>query len=144
MTVQDPNVVATSGAGSAADGTRTARVVRSVDQPVDGVAVVAVGGEIDMLTAPELRADVLGRLDDGDTLVLDMSAVSFLGSAGLAVLVEASQHAQRRGTAFRVVAVERAVIRPLAATGLGEVFSVHGSVAEALAAVRAGGGPSAG
>ncbi|WP_246019171.1 STAS domain-containing protein [Saccharothrix australiensis] len=96
--------------------------------------MVAATGEIDMLTAPDLRADVLGRMEDAATLVLDMSSVSFLGSAGLAVLVEASQHAKRRGTAFRVVAVERAVTRPLAATGLGEVFSVYGSVAEALAA----------
>ncbi|GAA1352861.1 STAS domain-containing protein [Saccharothrix algeriensis] len=134
MTVQDPNVLATSGAGSAAESARTGQVVRSVDRPADGVVVVAAGGEIDMLTAPELRADVLGRLDDGDTLVLDLSGVSFLGSAGLAVLVEAAQHAKRRGTAFRVVAVARAVTRPLVATGLGEVFSVYGSVAEALAA----------
>ncbi|RKT56551.1 anti-anti-sigma factor [Saccharothrix australiensis] len=134
MTVQDPNVVATSGAGSASDDARAGRVVRSVERPVDGVTVVAATGEIDMLTAPDLRADVLGRMEDAATLVLDMSSVSFLGSAGLAVLVEASQHAKRRGTAFRVVAVERAVTRPLAATGLGEVFSVYGSVAEALAA----------
>ncbi|MBW4721096.1 STAS domain-containing protein [Saccharothrix obliqua] len=134
MTVQDPNVVATSGAGSTAESPRPGRVVRSVANPAEGVTVVAVGGEIDMLTAPELRTSVLGRLDSGDTLVLDLSGVSFLGSAGLAVLVEASQHAKRRGTEFRVVAVERAVTRPLAATGLGEVFSVHGSVAEALAA----------
>ncbi|WP_433262919.1 STAS domain-containing protein [Actinosynnema sp. CS-041913] len=134
MTVQDPNVVATSGAESAPDSARTGRVVRSVEYPADGVTVIAATGEIDMLTAPELRADVLGRLDSDRTLVLDLSGVSFLGSAGLAVLVEASQHAKRRGTAFRVVAVERAVIRPLAATGLGEVFSVYGSVAEALAA----------
>ncbi|XVS62701.1 STAS domain-containing protein [Actinosynnema sp. CA-299493] len=133
MTVQDPNVVATSGAESAAsDSPRAGQLGLAVRTPVDGVTVVAVSGEVDMLTAPQLRADALRHLDAGSTLVLDLSGVSFLGSAGLAVLVEASQHAQRRDASFRVVAVERAVTRPLAATGLGEVFSVFQSVEQAL------------
>ncbi|MFI9814686.1 anti-sigma factor antagonist [Saccharothrix variisporea] len=133
MTVQDPNVVSTSGTGSASHGPR-------VEQVPEGVTVVAATGEIDMLTAPDLRADVLGRIGETDTLVLDMTGVSFLGSAGLAVLVEASQQAKRRGTAFRLVAVERAVTRPLAATGLGDVFSVYGSVEEAVSADGASAG----
>lgn len=135
MTVQDPNVVATSGAESAAVGSpRAGQIGLAVRKAGEGVAVVAVSGEIDMLTAPQLRADVLRHLDAGGTLVLDLSGVSFLGSAGLAVLVEASQHSKRRGGDFRVVAVERAVTRPLAATGLGEVFSVYESVDQALEA----------
>lgn len=135
MTVQDPNVVATSGAEpAAATSLRAGQVGLAVRTVTEGVTVVAVSGEVDMLTAPQLRADVLRNLDTSDTLVLDMSEVTFLGSAGLAVLVEASQHGKRRGAAFRVVAVNRAVTRPLAATGLGEVFSVFKSVEQALAA----------
>ncbi|MEU4742999.1 STAS domain-containing protein [Actinosynnema sp. NPDC023658] len=138
MTVQDPDVVETSGAESAAAGGPRAGQLGLVARTAgEGVAVVAVSGEVDMLTAPQLRADVLRHLDAGETLVLDMSGVSFLGSAGLAVLVEASQQAQRRGAEFRVVAVERAVTRPLAATGLGEVFSIFESVEQALEAGRA-------
>jgi anti-anti-sigma factor len=135
VTVQDPDVVATSGAESAAAaGPRAGQIWLTVRTVSEGVTVVAVSGEVDMLTAPQLRADVLPHLDESSTLVLDLSGVSFLGSAGLAVLVEASQHAKRRGAAFRVVAVERAVTRPLAATGLGEVFSVFESVEGALEA----------
>ncbi len=135
MTVQDPDVVATSGAESAAaESPRAGRLGLAVRTAAEGVTVLAVSGEVDMLTAPQLRADALRHLDAGSTLVLDMSGVSFLGSAGLAVLVEASQHAKRRDAAFRVVAVKRAVTRPLAATGLGEVFSVFESVEQALEA----------
>lgn len=138
MTVQDPDVVATSGAESAAaDTPRAGRIGLAVRTVAEGVTVVSVSGEVDMLTAPRLRADVLRHIETGGTLVLDLSGVSFLGSAGLAVLVEASQHGKRRGTAFRVVAVERAVTRPLAATGLGEVFSVFESVDQAVEAERA-------
>ncbi|MEU5693810.1 anti-sigma factor antagonist [Actinosynnema sp. NPDC020468] len=134
MTVQDPNVVATTGAEPAAPTQRSGQIDITVRQVAEGVAVVAVAGEIDMVTAPELRAGVLEHLESSTTFVLDLSGVSFLGSAGLAVLVEASQHSRRRDAAFRVVAVKRAVIRPLEATGLGDVFSVHDSVDDALAA----------
>ncbi|MCE6994659.1 STAS domain-containing protein [Saccharothrix sp. S26] len=137
MTVQDPDVVATSGAESAAaESPRAGQLGLDVRTATEGVTVVSVSGEVDMLTAPQLRAGALPHLDAGSTLVLDLSGVSFLGSAGLAVLVEASQHAKRRDAQFRVVAVERAVTRPLAATGLGEVFSVFGSVEQALEADR--------
>ncbi|WP_367137394.1 anti-sigma factor antagonist [Saccharothrix sp. HUAS TT1] len=135
MTVQDPDVVTTGGVESAAaDSPRVGQLGLIARNPAEGVTVVSVSGEVDMLTAPQLRADVLGRLDASDVVVLDMSGVSFLGSAGLAVLVEASQQAKRRDASFRVVAVERAVTRPLAATGLGEVFSVFESVELALEA----------
>lgn len=135
MTVQDPDVVATSGAESAAaDSPRAGQLGLDVRTAAPGVTVVSVSGEVDMLTAPQLRAGALEHLDAGGALVLDLSGVTFLGSAGLAVLVEASQQAKRRGSAFRVVAVERAVTRPLAATGLGEVFSVFESVDQALEA----------
>ncbi|MFE9751376.1 STAS domain-containing protein [Saccharothrix saharensis] len=135
MTVQDPDVVATSGAESAAaESPRAGQLGLDVRTATEGVTVVSVSGEVDMLTAPQLRASALQHLDAGSTLVLDLSGVSFLGSAGLAVLVEASQQAKRHDAGFRVVAVERAVTRPLAATGLGEVFSVFESVQQALEA----------
>lgn len=135
MTVQDPDVVATSGAESAvADSPRAGQLGLDVRTAAEGVIVVSVSGEVDMLTAPQLRAGALPHLDVGGTLVLDLSGVSFLGSAGLAVLVEASQQAKNRGARFRVVAVERAVTRPLAATGLGEVFDVFDSIEQALGA----------
>ncbi|WP_199444268.1 anti-sigma factor antagonist [Umezawaea beigongshangensis] len=143
MTVQDPDVVSTSGAttpaevdpvGANARAEQTIDVV--VDDRGDGVSVVSVGGEIDMVSAPELRSAVRAQLDGSTVLVLDMTRVRFLGSAGLAVLVEALQQSEHRGTAFSVVAEDRAVTRPLIATGLGDVFSVFPTVDEALAAQR--------
>lgn len=123
MTVQDPDVVAADRAE------QILHVV--VHHPADGVTVLAVSGEVDMLSAPELRAAVAQHLVDDTTFVLDMTGVSFLGSAGLAVLVEGLQQSRRRGGAFRIVAVDRAVTRPLVATGLGDVFAVYPTVAEA-------------
>ncbi|MFI6099691.1 STAS domain-containing protein [Lentzea sp. NPDC051213] len=119
MTVQDPRAEQT--------------IELSASQPADGVTVLAVSGEVDMVSAPSLRDAVMPGLSDGSTFVVDMTGVTFLGSAGLAVLVEAARLAQQQNAALKVVAKARAVTRPLEATGLGEVFNLHESVDSALA-----------
>jgi len=48
--------------------------------------------------------------------------VSFLGSSGLAVLVEARDHAQQGGHQLRLVCSSRIVLRALEATGLRDLF----------------------
>jgi len=60
----------------------------SVTVPASGLAIVALAGRLDAVVAPELRR----RLEETDvtgcaTTVVDLSAVTFVDSAGLAVLV---------------------------------------------------------
>jgi anti-sigma B factor antagonist len=118
VTVQDPRAEQT--------------IALSATQPAAGVTVLAVSGEVDMVSAPALRDALVNGLADGGTFVVDMTGVTFLGSAGLAVLVEAARLAPQHSATLKVVATARAVTRPLEATGLGEVFSVHESVDAAL------------
>ena len=55
---------------------------------VDGRTIVAVGGEIDVYTAPKLRDKITELVAAGIyDLVIDMEAVEFLDSTGLGVLV---------------------------------------------------------
>ncbi|GHH44991.1 STAS domain-containing protein [Lentzea cavernae] len=117
MTVQDP---------------RAEQIELKVRQPAPGVTVLGVSGEVDMVSAPTLRDALVNGLGDGGTFVVDMTGVTFLGSAGLAVLVEAAKLAQQQDATLKVVATARAVTRPLEATGLGEVFNLHQSVDSAL------------
>lgn len=59
----------------------------------DEAVVVTVAGEIDISTAAQLRAAVYDAADrlDGRRLIVDLSSVSFLGSAGLAVLASVAE-----------------------------------------------------
>ena len=84
----------------------------------DDATVVHVVGEIDTLTAPVLRAQLDEHLPTVPLLVLDLSDVTFLGSAGLAVLVAAKDAADARGHTLRLVCGSRIVTRALEATGL--------------------------
>jgi anti-sigma B factor antagonist len=108
-------------------------VVRfDVVQHGSDATVVHVVGEIDTLTAPVLRAQLDEHLPVVPLLVLDLSDVTFLGSAGLAVLVAAKDSADARGHTLRLVCGSRIVVRALEATGLLTLFDVADGVPEAL------------
>ncbi|GAA2852833.1 hypothetical protein GCM10010472_07540 [Pseudonocardia halophobica] len=99
----------------------------------DGASLVAhVRGEIDTLTAPLLRTELDARLPEAPLVVLDLSGVTFLGSAGLAVLVAAKDAVERRGHTLRLVCGSRIVTRALEATGLLALFDVADGVSDAL------------
>jgi anti-anti-sigma factor len=98
----------------------------------NGTAIVTVQGEVDMASAPQLQAALEDAQRGGDPLVVDMSEVGFLGSAGLSVLLVISEAAEP-AAGLRVV-VSDAVRRPVELTGLDKLLSVHGSLADALAA----------
>ena len=102
----------------------------------DGVAVLAVGGEIDMFTAPQFEKavdDVLA--DDPQTLIIDLTEVTLLASAGLRLLATAKKRFGESG-GFAVVAGAPATIRPIELTDLNEVFDLYPSLDDALAAMR--------
>ncbi|WP_063127095.1 STAS domain-containing protein [Nocardia fusca] len=98
----------------------------------NGTAIVTVQGEVDMASAPQLQAALEDAQRGGDPLVVDMSEVGFLGSAGLSVLLVISEAAEP-AAGLRVV-VSDAVRRPVELTGLDKLLSVHESLADALAA----------
>lgn len=93
--------------------------------PEQGRCTLRATGEIDLATSGLLRARVMEQLEQApQLLVLDLCAIGFLGSSGLAVLVEVRTEAQRRDVGLRLVANSRAVLRALTATGLIELFDV--------------------
>ena len=76
-----------------------------------GATVLAVTGEIDLATAPVLRAELL-RVPGAD-LVLDLSAVQFIGAVALHVLTDARD--RQRASHHRFVVVASPVVERLTA-----------------------------
>lgn len=111
----------------------------TVEEAADGVPVVQASGEIDQLTAPAL-SEAIGRMLDapGSAVLVDLTAVGFLGSAGLAVLVEAATRAEKDARQLRVIADGPPVLRPLALTGLETVLSIHPTREAALQSLAIG------
>ncbi len=91
----------------------------------DGAVTVTVVGEVDTFTAPVLRSSLDSQLEQSPReLVIDLSGVQFLGSAGLAVLVETQKSAKAKDVGLTLIATTRAVTRPLEVTGLIDLFTI--------------------
>jgi anti-sigma B factor antagonist len=93
----------------------------------DGAVTVTAIGEVDSLTAPALSSVLDSQLQRRPPeLVIDLSGIRFLGSAGLTVLVEAHEAAHDRNVVLRLIATTRAVTGALTVTGLIDLFTVTG------------------
>jgi anti-sigma B factor antagonist len=91
----------------------------------DGGVIVAADGEIDMSTAPLVRECLTAALSDGVHAVLvDMSAVSFLDSSGIAALVDAHRVAAAGARVLRLRNTSPLITRVLEVTGLTETFGL--------------------
>ncbi|HZG89551.1 MAG TPA: STAS domain-containing protein [Pseudonocardia sp.] len=112
------------------------QITLSTSTPATGQVVVEVGGEVDMLTSPQLRSAVLEQFEtEGVQLVvLVLDGVTFLGTSGLAVLIEVREAAHTAGVELRLVCTARRVLRPLTIAGLVPLFDVHDTLDQALAA----------
>jgi anti-anti-sigma factor len=105
-----------------------------MDSVYDGITFVTVAGAIDIGTVEALDSTleaVLAR--DPRALILDLSAVNFLASAGIQSLVRTHQ---RIGGGLIIVSSARAVVRPLAITSLTDVFTIVPTVPLAVEALR--------
>jgi anti-sigma B factor antagonist len=82
-------------------------------------AVLTLAGDIDVETAPKLDAAFAAVFEEGaQDIVVDVAAVSFLGSSGLSVLIGA----QRTATSFHLQRGNRIVDRLVELTGLDLLY----------------------
>jgi len=107
------------------------------EQWMGPTVVISVAGVLDMLTAPQLEAVVAAALPKSPSaIIIDLSEVDFLASAGMGVLVEARERAG--GTMkFGVVADGPATSRPLKLVGLADMIGLHPTLDEARSALSA-------
>jgi anti-sigma B factor antagonist len=98
-----------------------------------GCAVLTVVGEVDMATAPQLRAACVAALEGGaNGLVLDMSGVSFLDASGLGALVGVFQRARAAGASVTLAAVQPRAHAAFELTNLTHLLGVC-NVGDAIA-----------
>ncbi len=99
--------------------------------------VLHVSGDLDVLTAPTLSTHLDVALTDAPAVVIvDITAVTFLSSAGIGLLVETHRLTERGGISLRVVADGAATSRPLRMMRIDEVIDLYPTTAEARAGRR--------
>lgn len=100
-----------------------------------GWTIVTLTGEIDVATVPRLREHLAGACACEAGIIVDLTRVDFLDSAGLGVLVGALRRARARGRTLRLVCPCDRIRYVLTRTGLTKVFRIdetlHGAVRDA-------------
>ena len=93
-----------------------------IQKKLDGTTLsVSVTGHIDTVTAPQLEAEL--SLDAVEELVIDISGVAYVSSAGLRVFLSAYKTMARKG-GMTIVGAQPAVLEVFKITGFSSIFKL--------------------
>ena len=94
-------------------------------------------GELDAYTVGEFR-EALGGVTEVQALLIDLSDVPFMDSAGLGALIGGIRRTREGGGEVAVACSRQSLTRLLHTTGFDRIVPVAESVEEAAAALKAG------
>jgi anti-anti-sigma factor len=105
----------------------------------DGAVIVAIGGDLDIASAPAVRERLLSLLRPGACrLVIDMAAVRYADASGLAALVSTQRRAVLLGGGLRLAAPRPEVAEALTVTGLSRHLAAYPTVRAAVVGRKPG------
>jgi len=100
----------------------------------DGTTVLSISGRIDTVTAPVLEQVINREIEGGHRKVLlDFSAVSYISSGGLRVLLATAKKLKAPGDRFGLCCLSAEVLKILRLAGFTSIFSIYPSEGEARA-----------
>src|SRR5918998_6055667 len=96
------------------------------EQPIDAERhVLAVRGEIDLFTAPELKQVLAESIEGGRVrIIVDLTDTTFLDSTALGVLIGAVKRLRSRDGALAIVNVDENIAKTFEITGLDQIFTI--------------------
>lgn len=87
--------------------------------------IVTFCGDVDLENSPTARKVLLEVVGQAQNILVDLTAVTYMDSSGIASLVEAYQQAKKNGVSFSLVSVSSAVLRVINMARLDKVFTIH-------------------
>ncbi|QEC47227.1 STAS domain-containing protein [Baekduia soli] len=116
------------------------------EQALDAsTSVFSVAGEIHVTTAPQFGAVLTEAVARGRTsMVIDLTAVGFIDSTGLSVLLTALRGVTRAGGRMALVCSNPTVLRLFEITRLDATFAIHAELEPACQAVQGAGSSTSG
>ncbi|MBP5618498.1 MAG: STAS domain-containing protein [Clostridia bacterium] len=85
---------------------------------------VALQGRLDTVTAPELETELKTALEGVTALVIDLSELEYISSAGLRVLLSAQKTMNKQGE-MKVVHVNETVMEIFEVTGFSDILTIE-------------------
>ena len=91
----------------------------------NGVTIIDLNGEIDLASSPSLRKAMLASLTSSDRLAVNMAAVKYIDSSGIASLLEVLKEAKASNKKLVLFGLTDAVHEVLQLTRLTGVFEIY-------------------
>ena len=104
-----------------------------------GVHVVELSGELDANTSPVAQQQILPLATEGSRLLLDLSGVSFMSSAGLRLLLSTYRQVGTQKGAVALAGLSEELKDTMSMTGFLSFFTVYDTTEEGLRALQARG-----
>lgn len=106
----------------------------TLEPHADGIAVMHVTGRLDFTTAPEAREAFASAVTAGwCKLIVDLSAMAFVDSAGLGAFIAGMRAARRAGGELRLANPRGQATTLLSLTSVDQVLRIHPTITAALA-----------
>jgi anti-anti-sigma factor len=101
-----------------------------ISEPRSGIVVVSIVGELDLVNAPRLRADLMSIIsaEDSPSVVLDLAGVDLLDPTGIGVILDGVKRTRLRGGDLALTRAEPQVRRDLDLMRVSEILPIHDSV----------------
>jgi len=94
--------------------------------------IVALSGEVDLHYSPQAREQILKYLGNKNHVLVDLSAVKYIDSSGIASLVEGYQLAKNNNLRFGLIGVSSPAMQVLQLARLETVFPIHNSAQDRM------------
>jgi anti-sigma B factor antagonist len=117
--------------------------IRISSQRRDGFAVVVVSGELDIVTSRRFDEFLAEVRRDADHIIIDLSAVDFMDTGSLAVIVGHWKQVTAAGGTLALAGARYRYTKTLWITGLADRLPLYESVDAAVASRGAGTGETA-
>jgi anti-anti-sigma factor len=99
------------------------------------ISIVAIAGSLDSSTSPEAQKSLTEVLTSAKKVVLDFSALDYISSAGLRVLLGAAKQLRASGGTLGLFGLNPSVREVFEISGFSSILSVYPSEGEALGAL---------
>jgi len=99
------------------------------------IHIVAISGSLDSGTSPEAQKALDGVLASARKVALDFSALDYISSAGLRVLLGAAKKLRASGGTLRMFGLNQSVREVFEISGFSAILAVYPSEAEAVGAM---------
>ena len=115
------------------------RTTLTVEERPGGLKVLHIHGDLDTMGTQMVRDELVTAITVSDTtknVLIDLDDVSFISSAGMALLLVSGKRLRRDGIDLILAAVDGRIFEVLSLAGFQELFNVYKTIEEAMSSLK--------